>query len=95
MVWQATTCTAAMSHLSGLHPADVSLQKGAVQSAAAWPVPDLGDQHAASPQQLVSQADLVFAQPLEELDPSDTEQEKVLTSVHAHILSRTEHADML
>ena len=32
---------------------------------------------AAPPPQLVSQAHLVFAQPLEELDPSDTEQEKV------------------
>ncbi len=39
---------------------------------------DPGDQDTASLQQLVPQADLVFAQPLEELDPSDTEQEKVL-----------------
>ena len=39
---------------------------------------DPGD-HAIQMQHSLSQADLVFAQPLEELDPSDTEQEKVAT----------------
>ena len=45
---------------------------------AASQLSDPGDQETASLQQVVPQADLVFAQPLEELDPSDTEQEKVL-----------------
>ena len=49
-----------------------------VQPRAASQGSDPGD-HAIPMQHSLSQADLVFAQPLEELDPSDTEQEKVAT----------------
>ncbi|DBA80639.1 TPA: hypothetical protein ACH3X1_007887 [Trebouxia sp. C0004] len=51
-------------------------ESGDMQRRAASLPSDPGDQDTASLQQLVPQADLVFAQPLEELDPSDTEQEK-------------------
>ncbi len=52
---------------------------------------DPGDQDTASLQQLVPQADLVFAQPLEELDPSDTEQEKVLLISSDTLLQPVSH----
>lgn len=51
------------------------------------PSPMEGGQVEAAPQ-LVSQAHLVFAQPLEELDPSDTEQEKVRLSNTFLLLSQ-------
>ncbi|DBA68705.1 TPA: hypothetical protein ACH3X2_013498 [Trebouxia sp. C0005] len=51
-------------------------ESGDMQNRAASQPSDPGDRDTASLQQLLPQADLVFAQPLEELDPSDTEQEK-------------------
>lgn len=54
---------------------------GSPQSRLGLQSPAEGGQAGGTPQ-LVSQAHLVFAQPLEELNPSDTEQEKVPPTIH-------------
>lgn len=56
-------------------------QTGLPQSRLGLQSPTEGGQAGGTPQ-LVSQAHLVFAQPLEELNPSDTEQEKVRPTIH-------------
>ena len=71
--WQVVFCTSIVSS-----PDFRSAVMQTLRPRAASQGSDPGE-HAIPMQQSLSQADLVFAQPLEELDPSDTEQEKVAT----------------